>query len=134
MADESNIFGEEIGRGKTRVVYAHSKNPDWVVKQSVGHANQIEWKLWLTVKDTPFAKFFCPCVELTTEGHLIMVRCKPVQEDFKKIPTILGIKPPKDSKNPENYGFLDDRLVIVDYGHSAFIPLVNALKEYKKSK
>ena len=137
MTSDSNIFGKRIGRGKTRIVYAHSKNPNWVVKQIIQKenpspkSNQIEWNVWLAVKDTPFADLFCPCVELTDDGHIIMLRCNPIQKEYKKIPTILDVRPPKDTKNRKNYGLLGDRSVLIDYGHLDFAPLVDALNQYK---
>ena len=139
MADNSDIFGKRIGKGKSRIVYPHNENPNWVIKQIMAenptsNSNQIEWSVWLAVKDTPFADFFCPCVDLTAEGHIIMLRCDPVPKDHKKrITKILDIKLP-DTNGLKNYGWLDGRLVLVDYGHTDFALLIDALNQYKISK
>ena len=138
MKIKPNIFGKKIGKGKTRTVYFHKENPNWVIKKILSkenptpEANQNEWNLWLAVKDTPFVNLFCPCVELTPEGHLIMLRCEPVEKNFKEISKILDVELPKDSANPINYGLLNKRSVLIDYGHPDFLPLIDALNQYKR--
>lgn len=110
-------LGKFIAKGKGRKVYQHPNDPDLIIKVPINSdkANRWEWEFWNLIKDTEYAKYFCPCVEFT-DGNLIMKRCKP----GKRVPqglTIKGIKI-KDSTKSTNYGRLGKRNVLLDYSHA----------------
>jgi hypothetical protein len=109
-----------IGKGKRRNVYEHPKNPKLVVKvlkrlHKHVDANKLEWEIWNKIKETKHAEHFCPCVDLTQDGHLIMQRCEKAKETDTEGIWVLGFFI-WDSNKPFNKGLLNDKLVIIDYG------------------
>lgn len=114
----NEVFGEYIGTGLHRVVFAHPEYPKkWVVKVDVGNrnANIIEEEVWSYAKDTKLAKWFAPVAELSAGGRLLLQRrCTALERSKypKKIPDFFT-----DLKY-SNWGMLDGRPVCLDYANS----------------
>lgn len=117
--------GEKIGRGLSREVFRYTPDKTCVIKvESDGDRfqNIIEWEVWRTVCDTPLAKWFAPCVEISPNGiYLIQKRTEPIPLSRypKEVPALLG-----DLKK-ENFGYLNNRFVCHDYG-TMHITAINA--------
>jgi hypothetical protein len=114
------LLGPKIGEGVARQVFRHPQRSDLVIKvESVAHSfqNIHEWTAWEQVKHTKWAKYFAPCVEISSTGVvLIQQYAKPLPDDLRtlKLPNLLC-----DFK-PENYGLIDDQVVARDYGVGNF--------------
>lgn len=112
-----NLLATElIGSGSARMVYSCALRPDCVVKVEEGSKsfqNITEWQTWQEVKDTPQAKWFAPCVEISPSGSvLVMRRTDPVPKGQlpRRVPAFFT-----DLKRT-NFGLLDGRFVCHDYG------------------
>jgi hypothetical protein len=110
------ITGAELGRGQSRTTYVYAVTPEYVVKVETDAGdfqNVLEWEMWQTVKDTEHARWFAPCVLISGNGSiLIMRRTEPVPVCLlpKSLPDFLC-----DFK-PDNYGLLNGKVVCHDYG------------------
>lgn len=123
MSVQDDILGECIGQGNTRRVYQHARHKDLVVKIPKGFdgANKKEWRLWNKYKDSPVGDFMCPCVEYVPKNYLIMQKCKPltgiprtvVMERIAQMRSI-GFRDVRKC----NLGLYDNKIVLLDYGHS----------------
>lgn len=108
--------GEYLGGGTARHVFTLRTDPTMVVKVETtanSFQNVQEWDVWLRVRETSHAKWFAPCVNISTCGIvLIQRRTMPATEvDYpEKIPSFFT-----DLKRT-NFGRLEDRLVCHDYG------------------
>lgn len=113
----ANFFlGDQIGRGATRTVYQHKFNSNWVVKFDIGTSrqfdNQYEWMIWNHFKNTRWAKYLAPCIDISEAGSiLIMERTEPVSKLEGKLPDFLG------DLHVKNFGTIDGKLVCHDYGN-----------------
>lgn len=127
------FLGEMIGQGTTRDVYQFRLDKTCVVKhepRGERFQNVLEWEIWNTVKDTKFAKFFAPCVDISSNGlFLIQKKAEPLAKSFlpSKVPVFFC-----DLK-PENYGFIGKQIVATDYG-TAHIEALNRLMKSMKFK
>lgn len=105
---------EQIGAGIARKVFRSDLLPDYVIKteeNSGSFQNVLEWETWREVKDTKFAKWFAPCIEISSNGSvLVMKRTKPLTRDPEKMPAFFT-----DMKRT-NYGMLGRQPVCHDYG------------------
>jgi hypothetical protein len=107
---------ELIGRGASRNVFSCALRRDCVVKVEDGaksFQNIVEWQTWMEVKETPQAKWFAPCVEISPCGSLlVMRRTEPVPKGQlpRRVPAFFT-----DLKHA-NFGLLDGRFVCHDYG------------------
>ncbi len=122
MSDNTTVHREafrlladrEIGRGIARIVYCSAILPDCVVKveENAGSfQNVAEWQVWEAVKGTEFAKWFAPCLHISSCGAvLIQARTKPALAFPDKLPVFLT-----DTKRA-NYGMLGKSFVCHDYG------------------
>jgi hypothetical protein len=99
------------------------------VPRSSPDANRLEWAIWEQARNTPFALHFAPCLELTDEGHLIMVRTDRCRQMERHHLTLLGVTI-KDSRKPQNRGLLNGRIVLIDYGHPSAGPLPERLRAW----
>lgn len=112
------MAGEELGRGKYRIVYDNHLMPGTVIKQDSGenHSNLMEWILWNEYKDTPLGKWMAPCDYISPRGIWLIQK--------KTIPALPGSFPKRvpalfcDLK-PENWGCYEGRVVCHDYGNNA---------------
>lgn len=112
------IFGEYIGEGVHRTVFAYAPLPKkWVIKVDTGNrnANIMEEETWAHVQGTKVAKWFAPVRELSDGGRLLIQRrCTPLPKDQypKKVPEFFT-----DLKYA-NWGMLDGQFVCMDYANS----------------
>lgn len=70
------LAGDLIGSGMSRKTYACATNKDWVVKveeDSRRFQNVMEWETWKDVRDTPFAKWFAPCIHISPCGGVLIM-------------------------------------------------------------
>lgn len=110
------LTGEFLGSGVGRSVYVHRPNDAMVVKieQEGGSFQNIkEYETWQAAVGTPLERWLAPCIYISLcGGVLIQARTRPLLQSElpEKIPTCLT-----DVK-PENFGWLEDRVVAHDYG------------------
>ena len=135
--------GKKLGSGLYRNVYVCKDDPTLVIKilreppkeklkkfnvPKRYNANLMEWRVWQAVKDTDVAKYFCPCVRLTPEGHLIMLRCDTnidiSESEFMEIEH-LKVADARTIHKKSNLGRLDGRLVILDYADHKNIRIID---------
>lgn len=108
--------GKLIGRGAGRWVFECTLDKSLVIKvedRSESFQNQMEWKLWNEVEDTPFAKYFAPCVRISGCGTILLqkkVEMIPKRDYPKKIPHFFY------DRKYQNYGLYEKRFVCFDYG------------------
>lgn len=112
------LCGEKLGEGIHRTVYECRVRPDLVVKvESDEHryfANVFEDKFWVDHQFyEPIAKWLAPCEYLSPDARILLQRrCRPLHDSDvlpDKIPAFLT-----DVKR-SNFGWLDGRLVCMDY-------------------
>lgn len=127
------FFGKILGSGMSRIVYQHIGDPTLVLKVESGgnrFQNVLEWEVWQTVKDTKFAKWFAPCIDISANG-IILVQKKadiiPKNQYPKKIPRFF-----MDTKY-ENFGMIGKQFVCFDYG-TAHIDALNRSLTAKTKK
>lgn len=112
----SMILGPQRGHGTHRAIFDHATDPGLIVKVETGSGdfnNVREWDAWQAVKDTDFATWFAPVVEISPAGLLlVMKRCTPatIESLPDKVPAFFT-----DLK-AENWGFYEGRPVCLDYG------------------
>ena len=130
------VLGKYIGSGCYRDVYQHSTNKDWVVKlmnDAEANSNLLEFEIWQTVKDTPWAKWFAPCPWCSDNGKaLIQEKVEPITKENiylipDKIPYFFT-----DLK-PTNFGFIGKQLVCHDYDMSLIRFVDNGLNNKLRS-
>lgn len=122
------ILGEKIGSGMDREVFEFIPNKDYVIKvETNGFQNVREWELWNEIKDTKMAKWFAPCIDISSCGiYLLQKRTEkiPQSEYPKKTPHFFT-----DQKY-DNFGVIIEkgkkRFVCHDYGT---FPLTIGYKE-----
>lgn len=121
------VLGDLHGFGSTRTIYTHATDPTLMVKVETdagSYNNIMEWEAWKSVKDTEFAKWFAPCVEISPAGLVLtMKKCERVSARGlpRKVPAFFA-----DLK-AENWGWYEDRFVCLDYG-------LHLLHEYGMTK
>ncbi|HYH16126.1 MAG TPA: hypothetical protein VD794_12945 [Flavisolibacter sp.] len=113
------LCGEKLGKGIHRTVYECKIRPDLVVK--VEHeenyrffSNVFEQKFWDDNQNyKKVADWLAPCEYLSPDGRILLQRRVKIVTEVDKLPD----KMPSfltDFK-PSNFGFLNDKLVCVDY-------------------
>jgi len=120
------ILGKYITEGRTRKIYAHPDNDEYIIKvhksEWIYNSNKIEWRIWQTC-NSELRKLLVPCIHLVSNGkYLIMLRGVPANEDYQPqiIPEII------DSQRWQNWVKLRGIYQLCDYGH------INSLKRLKK--
>lgn len=112
------LLGHQLGEGQHRVTYECAFSDEYVVKVETGHQsfqNICEWELWKDARDSKWARWFAPCVQISPSGvFLIQRRAEALPEGFlpRSIPSFFS-----DLK-PENFGRIGRQVVAVDYGLS----------------
>lgn len=113
------ISEKRIGSGVGRTVYEYRMNKaDTVIKieeNSCSFQNILEWEAWLTFRETAFGKkWLAPCIRISACGiYLLQARTRPPGPTYKwpkKLPYIMT------DRKRENFGILNGRLVLHDYG------------------
>lgn len=119
--DFLDLFAAEIiSEGSTRTVY-RSINRDYVIKfetYAKRFQNVVEWETWSIAKHTKFKDWFCPCSDISSNGTILIQRFARDLEEAewpKELPSFFA-----DVK-PENFGWLDGKVVCRDYGNSYLI-------------
>lgn len=116
------IIGKHLGRGYSRDVYIHAMEPSIVVKIAMNAdgviANTNEFDIWDEVqhwkgKYENLKNFFCPVTAMSSDCKvLFMKRTQPLR--VEDIPN--EVYTWVTDQKLENFGILDGRLVIHDYG------------------
>lgn len=114
------MCGNRISRGQYRLVYDYVPDPSCVIKvEAAGtdFCNAQEWRVWQSVKDTEYAKWFAPCIGISPNSiFLIQKKTKP----YKK-------KPPEKLPNffadikVGNFGMYKGHLAFHDYANNFII-------------
>lgn len=121
--DFLNLFcGDQIGEGQGRRVYEYRPDPQRLVikvETSAGSfQNIVEWEMWnlLSNRNSKWAKWFAPCVQIGSCGTVLIQRRTQTSDRPapRKVPEIFN-----DMK-PENFGWLDRQFVCHDYGFNLF--------------
>lgn len=126
------LLGNIIDVGGGRIVYENLDDPATVIKVQRPKtlkrintlSNRIEWKLWTKYKNTSYEKLLCPCKDISNDSvYLIQYRAqilepgkhlKRSRNTWIKLPQEIRVLP--DSGWYKNWGMLEGRYVIVDYG------------------
>lgn len=117
------FLGKELGDGMSRRVYEFIQDKSCVVKvEDAGDKfqNVFEWKVWQAVKDTKYAKWFAPCVDISANGIFLIqkrVEMIPKAQYPEEIPPFFT-----DLKYA-NFGLFNKRFVCFDYGTIHFLAL-----------
>lgn len=110
------VIGDSEGAGTFRHIYSHAHDKDLIVKIENGYRsfhNVTEWEVWKSIKSTDLAKWFAPCVEISGNGIvLIMKRAKPIPR--AKLPA--RVPAFFTDLKAENWGWYKGHPVCVDYG------------------
>jgi hypothetical protein len=116
------LVGPMIGQGVYREVYEVRGRPDVVLKVEVAgteFCNATEWNIWRRVADTPFAKWFAPCLAIDQGGGaLLQKRTKPMSDTAwrkLKVPAFFT-----DMK-ADNWGLIGGQPVCHDYALNRII-------------
>jgi hypothetical protein len=114
------LFGDFIGRGTGREVYACRYDPSLVVKLvTVGNANTVEWENWRSLENAPtYSRWLAPCIAISARGDVMLQRRTtpvPPAQLPKRLPGWLT-----DIK-PSNFGLLDGKIVAHDYNTLAYL-------------
>lgn len=128
----NSFAGNEIGSGSTRLVWEYAPNPDYVLKIEPGgrsFANVREYEFWEEFKNVPhIAKWLAPVEWISPAGTIIVQRrAMPLLKTDKlpaKIPAIFT------DIHYRNFGWLDGRVVCVDYA----LNLQNSLAATKRMR
>lgn len=113
------LCGEKLGSGIHRDVFECRLRPDLVVKVEQERewrrfANVLEIEFWHRFQDyKPVADWLAPCEYLSPDGRILLQKKVRVASELDELPEKLpGFL--TDIK-PENYGWLEGRLVCLDY-------------------
>jgi len=127
-----NLLGNIIAEGSGRTVYENLDDPETVVKvqrpktlkRTNKLSNRIEWELWTKYKNTKYENLLCPCLSISDDSvYLLQQRViilepgkhlKRSRSSWSKLPDEIRNLP--DSRWYKNWGKIDGRYVIVDYG------------------
>lgn len=110
------MCGALIGEGIGRRVFECRHDPRYVVKielRTRSFQNVAEWEAWEWLRCTKKADWLAPCLSISPSGtFLLQQRVTPLRpKEFpKRIPAFLT-----DIKR-ENFGWLEGRVVCIDYG------------------
>lgn len=126
------FLGKRIGKGVSRAVYENRQDKTTIVKHEIGQGfqNAIEWELWKIVKNTQYAKWFAPCVDISPNGvFLIQKKVEfPARARYPKLmPAFFS-----DFKYT-NYGLLYKQFVCCDYGGLEVLLCTGLTKRTRKA-
>jgi hypothetical protein len=130
--DYKNMLGDVVGIGSSRIVYRNIFDKSTVIKvqrpktlkKNKTLSNLIEWNIWNLYIGTTYEKLFCPCKEISDDGVYLIQCFAPVlhpdkhlkrsRAQWRQLPTEISDFP--DSRWYKNWGRLEDRYVLIDYG------------------
>lgn len=103
-----------VRRGHHRRVVVRG---DFVYKRDLDDSKSclLEYLIWLKAKEKGLEEFFCPVVRWDGKT-LVMRRARCPGKADKALAESLGLRA-TDLRHDKNWGFLDGKSVIVDYGH-----------------
>jgi hypothetical protein len=125
-------LGELIGVGASRLVYINLLDNKTVIKVQRLKTlkknnilnNLIEWQTWNQYLKTRYQELFCPCHMISQDGKFLIQSYAQVLEPGKhlkrsrlqwsQLPT--SIQQYADSRWYKNWGRLENRYVLIDYG------------------
>ena len=118
------MAGKKLGGGVSRVVYDAMLNDKYVLKFEYGSTfqNIMEWEIWSAVeKDDSVGSakhWLAPCQSISANG-LILVQRKTIPMRPEEMPE----KIPRWMCDPKlgNWGLLDGKPVLHDYGYTHFL-------------
>jgi len=125
------VTGDRVGIGQYRTVYKSLLVPDEVLKfeyTAKSFSNVQEMDIWERIALTKFAKWFCPCVSISSCGTILIQKYARDVEDHEypdEIPVFFT-----DVKK-SNFGMYKGNFVCRDYGANLLIEkgLSNKLKK-----
>lgn len=129
------LCGNFVGEGNSRIVFDCPLKPGWVtkiVKNADCHDNILEHELWVSVCNAPeLAKWLAPAGWLSANGRVMLQRkvARVTDSNKKKIPE--KIPAFLTDVKFDNFGFIGNQFVSVDYAFSVSI-CANALKTKMK--
>lgn len=101
-----------LGEGKHRIVYAHPKRPNRVLKvdkTGVGR-NLDEYRNSALLREAGFGKWIARAYQITPDGSVLMAaRAEPIDEPPPVIPAFFR------DRRTSNWGRIDGRPVCLDY-------------------
>ena len=131
------MSGPRLGGGVSRVVHEAMLNDKYVLKFEYGSTfqNVMEWEIWSAVEkdDSPNSarNWLAPCQSISPNG-LILVQRKTIPLRQSELPE----KIPSWMCDPKvgNWGLLDGKPVLHDYGYTHFLGThtLNRLKKNHK--
>lgn len=108
------IAGDHLGGGIAREVFVHGQDSDLVLKietESRSFQNVLEWEAWQRLRDTEHAKWFAPCVSISSCGLiLVQKRTMPALHYPDTLPAFIT------DTHMGNFGTIDGQFVCHDYG------------------
>lgn len=115
-------------------MYEHPDDDSFVIKMANPGKNQTnywEWCVWNFYKGTEHEKYLCPMVEISDDYKYLIARkagkCKFDMKVYKKLPEPLK----EDAMALCNWGKIDGRLVVLDYGRKSQYDKIMKLKNNK---
>lgn len=129
--DLHNFFlGERLGGGLSREVFVFEQDPRYVVKIETQYfQNVTEMQVWEAVKDTEWAKWFAPVKAISGFGSVLLMRRTSEATPRQKVNFPDLLPDFMADSRVENWGILNGRWVMHDYGFMRFI--TNGLKRVK---
>jgi len=127
------FFGELIGEGDHRRVYAVKGTNDYVFKVAKPRsiwANFAEYDFWDAMKNTALEKYIAPCQSISPGGRILCMRRAARLARPCEVPKML----PRcfSDTHRGNIGILDGKAVVIDYGiHAARFHGIDPKKMYK---
>lgn len=132
--------GERLDHGASREVYVLKQDPSWVVKleyKDDTFHNVKEWLIWDEVRFIPaIAKWLAPPLIINASGTVLVQKRVDFGRKVKKYPArmpcfFMDLK-------IENYGWIGDQIVCVDYASIYFSSCVEIkkgeLQQLKRAK
>ena len=115
-----SVIGNLIGRGVCRHVYECKENKDIVIKiepYAKDFQNVKEWNVWQQFKNfNEVSDRLAPCIDISPCGVVL------IQKKCDKVVTFPEYLPEFMTNDPtyQNFGLLEGRLVLIDYGQFEF--------------
>jgi hypothetical protein len=129
-------IGPLISSSSSRDVFENSLDSSTVVKKTKSlndrNGNKTEWLIWNAIKDTSFAPWFCPVQAASSDfEYLIMTKAGDASVKFREWLKSKGVTSRRlpnnawddipdslkhDTERAPNWGLINNRLVIIDYG------------------
>lgn len=126
------LCGEKLGGGIHREVFDCRLRPDLVVKVE----RDDTWRYFSNVREMKFwddnqhfkkvADWLAPCVYMSPDGRILLQRRVKLATRFDDLPDMMPAF--LTDFKPDNYGFLEGRLVCIDYAMTIDNPSVKLKK------